>query len=151
MPRMAAEERNKRDLLCLRLFLAGVPYREIGAHPGVNLSHATVGQIIHKELQKGGRSAIYEQANIVWLERMESMLRVVYPRALQGDLRAVEAVRRILGTEARYFNIMKNGAGDWDDDDGVDDLEAYRQRRRSDRPRVPADGVWKLPELPPAP
>lgn len=151
MPRMAAEERQRRNWLVLRLAIAGVPYREIGARPDVQLSHQTVGDIVHKELQKGAKSPLYEMASTVYLERLENLLRAVWPRAISGDLKAVEAARRILSNEARFFRILEGAEPDWGDEDDLDELEAYRLRRRSDGPRVPADGVWEMPELPPAP
>ncbi|MBL3753008.1 hypothetical protein [Mycobacteroides abscessus] len=149
MARMSDEERKTRDLLVIRLFLAGTPYREIGRHPKINLGHATIGQIVHRELQKGGRSQLYEQASAIYIERLESLLRAVTPRALQGDPKAADLMLRILTHEARYFRIMDNAA-DWGDEDDLDELEAYRQRRKTKAMKVlDDDSGWNFPEVTP--
>ncbi|WP_235886892.1 hypothetical protein [Mycobacteroides chelonae] len=137
---MSADERQKRDTLIMRLFVGGHSYREIARHPQIGLAHQTVAQIIHTELQRGGRTLFHQQASTIYLERMEMLLRAVWPQAIRGDVKAVETARRILAQEARFFNIINGTEPDWEDDE--DELEDYRNRRV----HVPSERVLD-PEL----
>ncbi|EIU63236.1 hypothetical protein [Mycobacteroides abscessus] len=107
MPRMGTEERTRRDAVIMRLFVAGWSYREIARHPNVDLAHQTVAQIVHAELQKSGRTAFTEQVGTIYLERLETLLRASWPQAINGDLRAIEVVRRVLAQEARFYGLER--------------------------------------------
>jgi hypothetical protein len=45
------------------------------------------------------------EAHNIWVLRTEALLRAVMPRAVAGDLRAIETCRRILQQQARYYGL----------------------------------------------
>ncbi|MCU1701368.1 MAG: hypothetical protein JWR34_7431 [Mycobacterium sp.] len=103
VPRVSAEERVIRDALVARLFVAGVPLREIAAHPKVRLSRRGVEMAVRRHLALDTlRSA---QAEAVHIMRLESLLKVALPKALAGDLKAAEHARKLLVEEARFYNL----------------------------------------------
>jgi hypothetical protein len=70
-------------------------------------------------------------------------LLVAFPRAMEGDLRAWEACRRLLGHEARLFGLYDGPPDDEGeiplsalvrDENGLTVLDRYRQRYRPDGP-----------------
>lgn len=102
MPRLSAEATAERDRLVLRMYLAVRSYREIGRHPSILLSLRGVHLSLKRSLPHSSRS-VTEVAEIVYLERLEMMLRSAWPDAVEADLKAIEAVRRVLEIEARFF------------------------------------------------
>jgi hypothetical protein len=106
VPRVSAEERAKRDSLVARLLLAGHSYREIGRNPRVRLSVRGVQLAVKRALKVDSDfKLLSEYAREVNILRCESLLRIAFPRALAGDLRAWEACRRLLAQEAKLFGL----------------------------------------------
>jgi hypothetical protein len=107
MPRVNREERVARDAVVLRLFLQGASLREIGRHPRVNLSKHGVERAVERQLALDGphRRVLAVSAQSVYVQRMEMLLRSSMPKALAGDLRAVEACRKVLEQQARFYAI----------------------------------------------
>lgn len=108
VPKAKTEDRGVRDALVLRLFLAGVSYREIGRHPKVRLSARGVGNVVQKQLaaDSSRRSLLAEEAVAVYMQRLESLLRSHWPKALAGDLKAAEYCRRVIAVEARLLGLV---------------------------------------------
>lgn len=131
MPRANRDMRVTRDAWVLRLFLAGYSYREIGRHPKVWLSPKGVSDVVHRALREANpkHNALGTQARVMYGERLEMMLRAVWPKAVAGDLRAVAVALRILAQEAR-FHALESGAADVDLLADARALERYRARRQ---------------------
>jgi hypothetical protein len=140
MPRLAAAERHTRDGLVLRMFLAGMSYRDIARNPRVRLSAQGVHNVVTRMMAQGARrrGLLSDEAFSVHVERTETLLAANWHKAVSGDLRAGELCRRILDQQARLYGL-NTGAGErlapeeLDDDsdigeDGLDDLERYRLR-----------------------
>jgi hypothetical protein len=43
--------------------------------------------------------------DVMYVERLERMLRAAWRQAVEGDLLAIECVLRVLATEAKFFGI----------------------------------------------
>ena len=138
MPRLSGEERATRDLLVLRMHLAGMVYRDIGKRVG--LSVGGVHKVIKRELRQSSyrRDDLADDAVEQYLARMESLLAANMPKALKGDARSTEECRRMLDSMARVQGIVPSLTervlpirdDDDNDNDGDDDeLEAWRKRR----------------------
>lgn len=129
MPRADTAVRVSRDAWVMRLFLAGHSYREIGKHPKVNLSAKGVGNVVNRTLAEANprHNDLGQQASTVYVERLEQMLRAVWPQAVRGDLKAVSVALRILAQEARFHNLDTSApVVSLLADAGA--LDAYRQR-----------------------
>ncbi|VBA47922.1 hypothetical protein [Mycobacterium attenuatum] len=137
--RLDAAARQARDELALRLFLGGLPYREIGKH--VDLSVGGVHKVVSRMLQRHAprRELLLDEAVAIYLERLESLWAATYPRAVKGDVRAVEACRRLLDQLGRAQGLYGSAASaplvrddvplPEDDGEPDDELEAWRKRR----------------------
>ncbi len=70
-PKMTAEQRAKRDIRVLDMFLAGATYRQIATAVGLK-SHSAVHNIITRELQKSAvrRGLLTTNAAAVLIERL---------------------------------------------------------------------------------
>jgi hypothetical protein len=108
LPRADAAVRRERDTWALRLFLSGHSYREIGKHPKVNLSAKGVGNVIHQQLAQArpNDTTLSELACQVHIERLEALLRAAWPQAIQGDLKAIMTVSRVLHQEAIVLGVV---------------------------------------------
>ncbi len=141
VPRADTDVRASRDAWVMRQFLAGQSYREIGKHPKVKLSAKGVGNVVNRHLAEANprHNPIAQQGAQVYIERLEMLLRVAWPQALRGDLRAVMVCLRVLKQEAR-FHGLDGDAQDTDARDGLDaaDGVAGKQspRRRMETSRV---------------
>jgi hypothetical protein len=138
MPRVSSEERVARDALVLRMFLSGASLREIARHPNVKLSKRGVELAVERQLAADGphRRVLAASAESVYIQRLELLLRSSMPRALAGDLRAVEQCRKLLVAEARFYGLY----------DVVDDLPASDDGADTGRGfRCCCDGVGGLP------
>ncbi|MCG7595761.1 hypothetical protein [Mycobacterium sp. PSTR-4-N] len=113
----------------MRLFLSGHSYRDIGLHPKVKLSAKGVGNVVHRYLAEANpnHNTLGQQASVVYLERLEQMLRAVWPQAVRGDLKAVSAALRILAQEARFHSLDASAPGVSVLAD-AGPLDVYRQR-----------------------
>jgi hypothetical protein len=137
--RLSGEDRATRDVLILRMHLAGITYRDIAAR--VDLSIAGVHKVVKRQLRQSAdrRSDLADDAVESYLARMEVLLAANWPKALKGDERSTEQCRRMLDSMARVQGIVPSLAErvvpirDDDDDadaDGEDnELEAWRKRR----------------------
>jgi hypothetical protein len=107
MPRATTEARAERDAWILRLFISGLPYREIGRHQKVNLSAKAVGNVINTQLAHSNPrdNDLAQFAGAIHVERLEIMLRAVWPKALGGDLKAIMQVLRVLRAEAKFYGL----------------------------------------------
>jgi hypothetical protein len=136
--RLSGEERATRDVLVLRMHLAGVTYRDIASRVG--LSIAGVHKVVKRQLRQSAdrRDDLADDAVEAYLARMEVLLAANWGKAVRGDVRSTEQCRRMLDSMARVQGIVP-----WlaervvpirDDDDGDADgddneLEAWRKRR----------------------
>lgn len=147
MPRVSAKERETRDALVMRMFIAGVPYRDIGKR--VNVSAPMVHKIVKKEMRASAlrRDFLGDNALDVHVERLESLYAANYAKAVSSDgppaerLKAGELCRRILSDLGRvqglYDGVLPatippaRDSGDDDDEDGdSDELSAWRKKTR---------------------
>ena len=80
----------------MQLFVAGLSYREIARAVGLR-SPQSVCNIVERGLADGGprREPLADDALAMFIERSEAVLRAHWRRAMEGDVRATEAVRRI--------------------------------------------------------
>lgn len=138
--RLSPEERAKRDARIFSLFVAGTSEREIGRIVG--LSGQRVHQIIQKELKEGSRhrQLLTDSALAVYTTRLEVLIRAVWPKVVQGDLKAVEVARRLMESQSRLYNLEEERVGAippiseqdllGDAPPEVDELSAFRARHR---------------------
>ena len=133
---------EKRDYRILTLFLAGNSEAEIARAMG--LTGARINQIVKKELKNAGRHRrlLTDEALAVYQSRLETLIKVVWPKVAQQDLKAVEIARRLLEQQSRLYNFEEERIGaippmgeqELAEDDAnpaeVDDLSRYRNRHR---------------------
>lgn len=146
-PQLSKEAREHRDGRILFLFLSGYTERDIAKAAGVDLNPSTVHRIIVKQLEIAGErfGLISEKALIVYSERLEILIKSIWPKATQDkDPKAIEVARRLLDQQAKLYQISDERAGmpiapmgDNDLSDEVADLVKYRERHR----RPPADAA----------
>ncbi len=86
----------------MRLFFQSLSYRDIGRQVG--LSCRGVQLAVKRHTQYSSRAATQLEED-VYLERLETLLRAVWPAACEGNLDAVERARRILAQQARFFGL----------------------------------------------
>jgi hypothetical protein len=134
----------RRDETCLRLFLAGHSEREIGRHPSVGLTGQRVHQILKREIARGNkhRELLRDESRSVYLARLDVLLRSCWPKALSGDLKAIEVARHVIEQQARVSGALNRApavptisAGDLDEFDlsdpyDRDELSRYRASHR---------------------
>jgi hypothetical protein len=136
----AQEQRERRNTLIMQFFFAGWSEREIARHHSVSLTPGRVHQIIAEEMKKlaGRHDLLSDQALPMYIERLETLLKATWPKAVSGDLKAVEVARRLLEQQARLWNLEEEGKlpavppmSDQElDEDGATELERYRARRQ---------------------
>lgn len=148
MPRAEAKARETRDALILRLFLAGVPYRDIGKNDLIQLSPAGVHRVVKRQmlLSAERREYLADNALDVHIERLESLFAANYQAAINRNVDAVQRVRagelcrRLLeqlgkarGLEASSVPPVSSSNRPDDDLDGEpdDELTAWRKRREN--------------------
>jgi hypothetical protein len=107
MPRADQAARAERDAWILRLFISGLPYREIGKHSKVNLSAKMVGNVLNRQLAHSNPrdNDLAKYAGAIHVERLEIMLRAAWPKALGGDLKAIMQVLRVLRLHAKFYGL----------------------------------------------
>jgi hypothetical protein len=103
---MRAAERARRDAHVVRLFLAGLSYRDIGAVVGLR-SPTSVGDIVKRKLgdESVRREVLRSRGGALFIERSEALLLWHWPRALQGDYNATAACLRVLDEQARFHGL----------------------------------------------
>ncbi|MGP4056631.1 hypothetical protein ACTWP6_17705 [Mycobacterium sp. 4D054] len=123
----------------MKLFLAGLSYREIGAAVGLR-SVSGVHRIVKRELAAGAsrRDLLTDETFAIWQERTESLLRAHWEQAIAGDHRSAELCRKLLAQQARIYNVgvdtnplpVPTAAVPADEvDGGPDELSKLRARR----------------------
>lgn len=135
------EQRDRRNTLVMQFFFAGWSEREIARHHSVQLTPGHVHWVINKELKKlaGRHQLLSDKAMPMYIERLESLFKVAYSKALQGDLKAVEVARRIAEQQARLWNLEEDGrmqapppaVNDQELEEPENELAAFRAKRRS--------------------
>jgi hypothetical protein len=91
----------------LELRLAGLSYRQIAAAVGHPRNPAYVWRIAKQEL-KEYTGAPAREVLALEQERLDVMLRAAWPAALQGDMKAVQAVLRIEDMRCRLLGLYAN-------------------------------------------
>lgn len=101
------EEREQRNYLIFARFLAGHSEREIGRSVGI--TGARVHQIIKEELKNSARhqQLLTTEALAVYTARIETLIKAVWPKVLQQDLKAVEVARRLMEQQARLYDFQE--------------------------------------------
>lgn len=151
MPRaMSKAEREARDALVLQMFIAGWPYRRIGADSHINLSAVMVHKVVKREMAKGAarREFLGDTAYQVHTERLEAIYAANYATAVNQKANAAERIkagelcRRLLDQLGKLHGLtdsaLSSGAmptrllddGGDDEVDEEDELSAYRNASR---------------------
>lgn len=138
-PQLSRDEISRRNARIMALFIAGHSEREIGR--AVNLTGQRVHQIIKVELKNEARhqKLVTDQALSLYMSRLDMLLKAVWPKVAQQDLKAIETARRLLEQQARLYDIEEERVGALPpanelldgDEGGVDprdDLAKYRSR-----------------------
>lgn len=100
--RVAATAAQRRDQ-ALRLRLAGASYQEIADKVGyANKSSAY--RAVSTEIQNIPREAA-DELRAVETERLDSLIRAGMPKALKGDVSAINAVRQIVADKLKFLGI----------------------------------------------
>jgi hypothetical protein len=130
MPRVSAEDQERRDALIFQLYLAGVPYRQIAARSEVRLSVRGVQLAIDRQRarREDQRSDMGETTSLL-IERYEQLFQVSYRKAMQGELRANDQCRKLLVEIGRLHGLEgvrtpTSPPGDGDDYGGDYDVPA---------------------------
>jgi hypothetical protein len=89
----------------LELRLAGFNYAQIGERMGFSRQHAH--QLVTEELGRvnGERNAAAAHLRSVEAERLDRLQAAVWPRAVAGELRAVDRVLSIMARRARLLGL----------------------------------------------
>ena len=96
-----------RAIKAMQLYRMGWSFREIGGHLGVSTQAAH--GLVHSELMEQARmrKVVAKRAFELDLQRLDDLLKVLYPRALKGDDGAVDRVIRVIERRARMFGYDK--------------------------------------------
>jgi hypothetical protein len=89
----------------LMLIIAGNSEAETARAVGV--TRARVNQVVKRELQGAARHRrlLADEALSIYTTRLETLMKAVWPKVLQQDLKAVEVARRLLESQARLYGI----------------------------------------------
>lgn len=141
--RLTREQRNARNALIMKFFLAGVSEREIGEHHSVGLDQSMVHRIIKQSIQDAAdhRELLSDQALAIYVDRLEALLRAAWPKALTGDAKGIEVARRLMEMYGRLYGLEDEARGQLmppigaeSELEGViepgDELAQYRSRHR---------------------
>lgn len=139
-PQLSRDERERRDGIILNMFLSGATERDIAKSRSVNLSPSRVHRIVVEQLEIAGErfGLISEKALIVYSERLEMLLKAIWPSAIgDKDPKAIEVARRLLDQQAKLYQISDERTsmpmapmGDNELSQDVMDLREYRDRHR---------------------
>jgi hypothetical protein len=135
-----AAQREARNQVILNLFLAGYPQRAIAARPQVKLAERTVNGIIRRELDRATKDHVLrnENAMIIYLARLEQLVRAAFEHVNDGDLKAIEVTRRLLREQADVYGLADAdarsplppmGDNELDQAEPADELARYRAQR----------------------
>ena len=103
----------------------------VGRHPKVNLSPRGVGNVVNRQLAEATPGQLSQHGADVYIERLEMMLRAAWPQAIQGNLKAVMVVLRVLKQEAKFYGL----------DDGPDGLTPGRAQPVGGVSAAPLEGA----------
>lgn len=136
---MTAAEREQRNQEVLRLFLAGVSYRQIGSVVGLR-SVSGVHRIVQSGLRAGAqrRALLTDEAFALHVERSERLLQAHWGPALKGDHKSADICRKMLDQNARLYGLYAEATTSLpaptaqidDDGEGQDDVLRLRAARR---------------------
>lgn len=140
---LTAAARAQRDELILDLFLAGHTQQQIAEDSRVKLGQPRVNQIINAELDRATHDHILrnENAMTIYMARMERLVRAAFTHVDDGELKAIEVARRLMGDQAKVYELVdlptSGGAGpippmgdtELDDEALTDELSQYRAQR----------------------
>jgi hypothetical protein len=104
--RTASERRlsaHDRRLEVLRLRKAGKDFREIAAEVGY-AGPSGAYQAFETAMRETLREPA-DQVRALELERLDAMLRAVWPSALEGEVRSIDTVLRLMDRRARYLGL----------------------------------------------
>lgn len=131
MPKLGAEATERRDQLVFQLYLAGMGYRQIAAHPKVKLSTRGVQLAIDRvrARREQQREDFGEVASLL-IERYEQLFQIAYRRAANGELRANDQCRKLLVELGRLHGLESTRRatpppGEDDDGDGYEDDDGF--------------------------
>ena len=138
---LSPAEREARNVLILDLFLAGDTQRNIAANKQVQLTVSRVNEIIKAELDRCTRDHILrnENAMIIYLARMEMLVREALGHVNGGELRAIEVARRLMADQAKIFELADEisagpvppiGDSELEGEEPPDELARYRAQRQ---------------------
>ena len=143
---LTAAARAQRDQLIIDLFLAGHTQQQIADDDRVKLGQPRVNQIINAELERATRDHILrnENAMTIYMARMERLVRAAFDHVDEGELKAIEVARRLMGDQAKIYELIddlsltRGGGGDQvppigdtelDEEPLTDELSKYRAQR----------------------
>ena len=142
--KLTRPEMNARNAQIMKLFIGGHMPADIQRVVG-GVSRQRIDQIIRAEIARGARhrQLLADEALTVQSARLDVMLRACWSKALGGDLKAVEAARRVIEAQSRLVMgprslpdaMPATEEFDPDDPDDMDELAKYRRslhRRRGD-------------------
>ena len=95
-------DKYQKQQQAIQLRAAGASYREIGQ--ALDIDHTWARRIVLDGLNEA-HSGNVEELRKEQGDRLERMLRGVYPAAVQGDHRSILSVLRILERQARLFGL----------------------------------------------
>lgn len=104
-PGETADDRARRDFRIMALLVAGNSEADIARAVGV--TRARVNQVVKRELQGAARhrQLLADQALSIYTTRLETLMKAVWPKVAQQDLKAIEVARRLLESQARLYGI----------------------------------------------
>lgn len=104
----AKAERHSRTIQALQLRASGATYRQIGQALGV--SEPTAWRLVQQESEAAIRESAAEVLELE-LQRLDRMQMGLWPDAIDGNVRAVEATLRIMDQRAKLLGLYDR-AGD---------------------------------------
>ncbi len=101
--KMPSQQVLERGARALELSKAGLTYREIAEQLGVNAStvHGYVVRTLRWSVGQAGAEEIFQRE----VARLDSMLRAIWPKVLNGDLHAVDRALRISARRAALYGL----------------------------------------------
>jgi len=138
---LTAAARAQRDQLIIDLFLAGHTQQQIAEDARVKLGQHRVNQIIRAELDRAERDHILRDKNAmtIYIARMERLVRAAFEHVDEGELKAIEVARRLMGDQAKIYELVDSipasGATppmsdtELDEEEPTDELAKYRAQR----------------------
>ena len=89
----------------MQLRKAGVGYADIGTALGISTAGAYKSVMRALELLAEKTNENAEHVRDIELQRLDAMLKALWPRVLSGDEKAIDRVLRIMDRRARYLGL----------------------------------------------